>query len=255
MKVFGRKKKEEEEDETQKKSDFDVAISNIEKFKKVKDFETAFSILNELISKLNISKKYYQDNLKKYYSLEKSADKEISMDATENISKTKETLELIEERLTILDKNLKETERICPKDLLPGASKKKKGFIGFIRSLFFHEVKTTQISDFDKALLIVEKNKKTKDFKTALTAINELIIKHRFSKEHYEDTLNKLYPLEKSPTENISKNATANIKKAKIILNTIYKRLAILEEKLHEIEQLHSEYILSKERKEAGIFF
>ncbi len=94
------------------------------------------------------------------------------------------------------------------------------------------------ISDFDKALYFINTYKKAKDYKTAIMAIRELILKHKTSITYYEEAQRKLYTLEASNIDAISKSASEKIKKIKSILDTIYRRLSILEKNLLEVERM-----------------
>lgn len=111
---------------------------------------------------------------------------------------------------------------------------------GLIKKLFAKKKAENAelISDFNKALYYIETYTKAKDYHNAIMAIRELILKHKTSITYYEQVQRKLYSIEASNIEAVSKSASLKIKKVKWILDIIYKRLSILEKNLIEVEKL-----------------
>lgn len=116
--------------------------------------------------------------------------------------------------------------------------------LDFLLNIFKKKTKDSElISEFDEALYFIKTYEKAEDFKNWILATRELILKHKSWINYYEEELKKLYSLESSNIANIAKVAKDKIKKRKEVLDTLYKRLSILEKYLMDIEK-------RKEKKE-----
>lgn len=108
----------------------------------------------------------------------------------------------------------------------------------YFLNIFKKKTKESElINEFDEALYFIKTYEKAEDYKNWILATRELILKHKSWINYYEEELKKLYSLEWSNISNIAKIAKEKIKKRKEVLDTLYKRLSILEKYLMEIEK------------------
>ncbi|MDD2566320.1 MAG: PP2C family protein-serine/threonine phosphatase [Candidatus Gracilibacteria bacterium] len=94
------------------------------------------------------------------------------------------------------------------------------------------------IDDFDDALFFIKTYEKAQDYKNAIMAIRELILKHKSGINYYEETLKKLYMMEVSNIESVSNEAKAKKKIINAALEILNKRLIILNKRLKEVEKI-----------------
>ncbi|EKE29357.1 MAG: hypothetical protein ACD_2C00185G0002 [uncultured bacterium (gcode 4)] len=106
-------------------------------------------------------------------------------------------------------------------------------------NLFKNKTQETElINDFDKALYFIRTYEKAADYKTAIMATRELILKHKSWINYYEESLKRLYSLEASNIDAVSNDARDKIKKIKDWLDILYKRLGKLDSRLLELEKI-----------------
>lgn len=100
---------------------------------------------------------------------------------------------------------------------------------------FFNIKKKKQpelIQWFKEALEWVETYEKIKDYKNVILAIRELILKHKSLINYNEELIKKLYVLESSNVEEVSKKAQEKIKKVRDLSHELSQRLTLLEKRL-----------------------
>jgi len=85
---------------------------------------------------------------------------------------------------------------------------------------------------FKEALEWVETYEKIKDYKNVILAIRELILKHKSLLNYNEELIKKLYVLESSNVEEVSKKAQEKIKKVRDLSSELSSRLTLLEKRL-----------------------
>ncbi|MDD2487200.1 MAG: SpoIIE family protein phosphatase [Candidatus Gracilibacteria bacterium] len=114
--------------------------------------------------------------------------------------------------------------------------KKNNTFFKRIAGIFISEKKDRSefIKGFKEAILLVDAYEKENDFKSAINAINELILKHKFILNNNDEQIKKLYVLRSSNIKEVSDNAKEKIKKIIEISNELSKRLSLLESKLQK---------------------
>lgn len=122
----------------------------------------------------------------------------------------------------------------------------KKIFTDILWKFKKKEVKSELVKQYDEAIFCIQTYEKAKDYNSVIMATRELILKHKSWINYYEEWLKKMYSLEASNIEEISKWAKEKIKKVREIIDILYKRLSYLEKKLLEIEKI-------KEKKEQAI--
>lgn len=132
----------------------------------------------------------------------------------------------------------------------------------FIQKLktFFNIKKKKQpelIQWFKEALEWVETYEKIKDYKNVILAIRELILKHKSLINYNEELIKKLYVLESSNVEEVSKKALEKIKKVRDLSSELSTRLTLLEKRLAANEEKHraetEKYKQEKQEKEYKI--
>lgn len=97
-------------------NDFEKALYLIATYKKAKNYNSAVLATRELLLKYKTSINYYEAVLKKLYSLETSNIDIVAKSATIKITKIKEILDNIQKRLSIIQKELKDTEALKQKN-------------------------------------------------------------------------------------------------------------------------------------------
>ncbi|MBP8016919.1 hypothetical protein KAZ01_02825, partial [Candidatus Gracilibacteria bacterium] len=121
----------------------------------------------------------------------------------------------------------------------------KLSFFGKIKNFLFSKKEKEQpgfIKGFDGALSFILAFKKNNDFKNAIMAIKELILKHKSAIHYYEEKSKKLHILEISNIEEVSVKAKKKIKILSNYLSLLYKRLSLLEKELFKIEICDQKY-------------
>jgi hypothetical protein len=79
-------------------------------------------------------------------------------------------------------------------------------FSTFFKKLFTKKkIDSELINDFDKAFYFIRTYEKAEEYKTAIMAIRELILKHKSGINYYDEVLKKLHTLENSNIEAISR--------------------------------------------------
>lgn len=182
-------------------SEFDDALYFIKTYEKAEDYRTWIMATRELILKHKSWINYYEEELKKLYSLEGSNIVNIAKVAKEKIKKRKEALDVLYKRLSILEKYLmdiekrrdKKEEKVKWNVELERFKFKKKELLEFIKK-----------KDYIKA--IVHSKKMVYDFPNNKEALNLLQKtqrlydtdklrkdKERAKKEKIQKTLNEFW--------------------------------------------------------------
>lgn len=182
-------------------SEFDDALYFIKTYEKAEDYRTWIMATRELILKHKSWINYYEEELKKLYSLEWSNIANIAKVAKEKIKKRKEALDVLYKRLSILEKYLMDIEKRRDKK-----EEKTKGNVELEKFKFKKKELLDFIKKKDYIKAIVHSKKMVYDFPSNKEALNLLQKtqklydmdklrkdKERAKKEKIQKTLNEFW--------------------------------------------------------------